>query len=168
MTSEMSEIYVIRSATSHGLAKGQVGEESRSLEAKGHREKVALGTHLIDIIGQHPLEVRFAPANRTRLTAMGAIGLTYSSVSLQRDVDLTETDPDRIRTYLECIVKNDTSPIVLFTHLDVVQAMVYAICGEQLTEDDIPTASITRIIGNDPLEIDYVGRSVEQLVAHAR
>ena len=158
------DIYVIRSAASPITELGGTGEELRAVADDGQREIQQVGSRLNELIDQPLHEVRFAPANRTRRTALGIIGLTYSSVSLQRDEQLTSIDPDHLRQYLEQI---SGGPTILFTHLDVIQSMIEAVQGTRLADSDIGTASLTKFQRTDAgLKLDYFGRTIEQAIEY--
>lgn len=158
------DIYVIRSAASPINEPGRAGEELRTVADDGQREIHRVGSRLNQVIDQPIHEVRFAPANRTRRTALGIIGLTYSSVPLQRDEQLTNTDPDHLKQYLEEI---SDGPTILFTHLDVIQSMVEAVRSRRPTDAEIATASLTKFERSDTgLEVNYIGKTIDQAIKH--
>jgi phosphohistidine phosphatase SixA len=149
------EIFLVRSAVSPHTEPGSTGESMRPLEIEGHIEKDLLGRHIERIVGSPIAEVRFAPANRTRETALGVIGLTYSSIALLRDEQLTITDPQLLRDYLESL---RVFPLVAFTHLDVIETAIAISRCDTSIEHPIPTASVTKLVRNDDgLEVAYIG-----------
>lgn len=158
------DIYVIRSAASPIIEPGRAGEELRTVADDGQREIYQLGSRLNQVINQPIHEVRFAPANRTRRTALGVIGLTYSSVTLRRDEQLTNTDPAHLKQYLDDI---SDGPTILFTHLDVIQSMVEAVHSRRPTDAEIATASLTKFERSDTgLEVNYIGKTIDQAIKH--
>ena len=162
-----NEIYVIRSAASPIREPGAAGEEMRSIDHEGEKEIQQLGIGLVQLVTEPIREVRFAPANRTRRTALGAIGLTCTSIHIQRDEQLTNTDPKHLRQYLDDI-SDEQGPVVLFTHLDVIQSMVEALNGRRPDDEAIPTATLTRIDRTpDGPKVIYVGRTIDEATKSA-
>lgn len=160
MSSSESQILVIRSAESYRVDRGAVGEVARTLTPRGHAETVALGSRLIDIAGG-PLDlVRFAPAMRTAATAREVVAQTWSSVQMERDDMLTESDPEAISHHLARLPLQAGCRAVMFTHFDVIEAMVMGALGCEIDEDDVPTASVTRFVVNGRPKLVSLGRTV--------
>ena len=163
--SETHDIYAIRSATSPFVEPGATGEDLRAVADEGRLEIKQLGSQLMKVVGRSIHEVRFAPANRTRNTALGTIALTWSSVELSSDQNLTSTDPEYLRQYLQEIT---AGPTILFTHLDVIQSMVYSVKGERPDDELIPTASLTKFSNKSHgLSTEFVGLSINQAIDYA-
>lgn len=159
------DIYAIRSAATPVRQPGAVGEELRAVDDKGRLEIEQLGQHLMKIVGQPIAEVRFAPASRTRNTALSAVALTWSSIELRQDEELTVTELVDVKRYLDSLA---TGPILLFTHQDVIQSIVEAIDGRRPDATTIPTASLTKLRRTPAgLSVDYVGQTPEQVIERA-